>query len=97
MYTVFPIQTQFCRVVETVVNSRLEGGFFVYENMWTCYRRNYFRVVTTFNLFAENSSDQLPVDTPLLVDGQQIQGFRMGISAHSNCGLAKNVCLNIFD
>ncbi|KAF9391255.1 hypothetical protein CPC16_004494 [Podila verticillata] len=57
------------------VMARIDRGFFTANNVWTCYRRNYFQVSTAFNIvdFNHNQEYELPcllevTDPPLDID-----------------------------
>jgi hypothetical protein len=66
------------------INSKVDRGFFLAENDWTCYRRNYFQISSAFSIngtthpVAEN-------ETPCLleIDGQYhtVTQFLLGITA----------------
>ena len=59
---------------------KIDKGFFLAENDWTCYRRNYFQVSVSYTL-----SPMVPAGSPiyLSMNGQshQIQAWAMTISA----------------
>jgi len=66
------------------INSKVDRGFFLADNDWTCYRRNYFQISSAFSITGTNH----PVsesETPCLieVDGQfhTATQFLLGITA----------------
>ncbi|ORY95531.1 hypothetical protein BCR43DRAFT_493131 [Syncephalastrum racemosum] len=74
-------------VIEARIQSKFDRGFFIADNDWTCYRRNYFQVSAAFTL---NNFPQVfyhpEADIPCLVRDENeelhdVRGFRMGISA----------------
>lgn len=74
-------------VIEARIQSKFDRGFFIADNDWTCYRRNYFQVSAAFTL---NNFPQVfyhpEADIPCLVRDEneelhEVRGFRMGISA----------------
>ncbi|RUS27554.1 hypothetical protein BC938DRAFT_483078 [Jimgerdemannia flammicorona] len=66
------------------INSKVDRGFFLADNDWTCYRRNYFQVSSAFSIQGTNHGLN-DVETPCLieVDGafHTVQQFLLGISA----------------
>ncbi|KAI3630597.1 hypothetical protein MIR68_012032 [Amoeboaphelidium protococcarum] len=75
------------------LTAKLDKGFFLADNDWTCYRRNYFQLSAAFQSFAssavagENSSMfQCPVEeqNAVIVQGGQtkrITSFKIGVSS----------------
>ncbi|CAG8513764.1 1527_t:CDS:2 [Ambispora gerdemannii] len=68
------------------INSKVDRGFFLAENDWTCYRRNYFQISSAFSIEGNNnhqSSDGSEVPCLLEIEGQvhTIIGFHLGITA----------------
>ncbi|KAI3642092.1 hypothetical protein MP228_011647 [Amoeboaphelidium protococcarum] len=45
--------------VDLSVLGRIEGGFFVHEDCWTCYRRNYFHVCAALHMASTAFQQQL--------------------------------------
>ncbi|KAI3659233.1 hypothetical protein MP638_000514 [Amoeboaphelidium occidentale] len=107
----FVTQRQLLRVVnsfgdlfEVSFGPRVEGGFFKFENIWTCYRRNYFRVLSTFNLISLTQPGHVvTADDPSTLfcqfNGQnfQISGFKMTLTAFSNNNSDKRIELVTFN
>lgn len=68
-------------VIKVEINGLIDKGFFMADNDWTCYRRNYFSVVCSYSLsppahntpihFSPNGSSQVYI----------VYGFAMCISA----------------
>ncbi|KAI9094949.1 hypothetical protein DFS34DRAFT_627882 [Phlyctochytrium arcticum] len=61
---------------------KVDRGFFLADNDWTCYRRNYFQVSSAFT--ATNQHNQ-EVDLPCIMEMNNqlysVTGFALGISA----------------
>lgn len=59
---------------------KIDKGFFLAENDWTCYRRNYFQVSVSYTL-----NPMVPTGTPIYLhmngSSHQIQAWAMTISA----------------
>ncbi|OZJ02863.1 hypothetical protein BZG36_04080, partial [Bifiguratus adelaidae] len=70
---------------EVKINSKVDRGFFLADNDWTCYRRNYFQVSAAFTILGMNLAYDNMMDTPCLVELDngvaQVQQFLIGISA----------------
>jgi meiosis-specific transcription factor NDT80 len=63
------------------INGCIDKGFFVAENEWTCYRRNYFSCICSFSLspYYHNQPMQfVPTESPT---PYAVSGFAMSISA----------------
>ncbi|CAJ0756759.1 17473_t:CDS:10 [Entrophospora sp. SA101] len=66
------------------INSKVDRGFFLADNDWTCYRRNYFQISSAFSISGTphpvNESD---VSCLIEVDGQYyaVTQFLLGITA----------------
>ncbi|KAJ8662181.1 hypothetical protein O0I10_001874 [Lichtheimia ornata] len=67
------------------IHSKMDRGFFLADNDWTCYRRNYFQVSSAFSIHGINHyyADHEP---PCLVRSQDglfypVRRFLLGISA----------------
>ncbi|KAJ1948248.1 hypothetical protein EC988_005253, partial [Linderina pennispora] len=64
---------------------QIDRGFFLSDNDWTCYRRNYFQVSSTFSLIGMSAPVTDPECPCLVVDGDQsvrtVVRFLVGISA----------------
>nr|CAG8433882.1 8252_t:CDS:2 [Entrophospora candida] len=66
------------------INSKVDRGFFLADNDWTCYRRNYFQISSAFSITGTphpvNESD---VSCLIEVDGQYyaVTQFLLGITA----------------
>ncbi|GAN02562.1 hypothetical protein MAM1_0024d02006 [Mucor ambiguus] len=67
------------------VQSKMDRGFFLADNDWTCYRRNYFQVSSVFSIHGFNH--YCSVNEPhVLVKGDDgalynVQRFLLGVSA----------------
>lgn len=74
------IQTTDGQQVRPEIIGKIDKGFFLAENDWTCYRRNYFQISCSYTLHPS-----VPTGTTmhLMQGGQlvQIQAFAMSISA----------------
>ena len=76
--------------MDVQLQSKFDRGFFIADNDWTCYRRNYFQVSATFNLhgYPLYYHDQHDPELGCLVrdvgDDQlhPVNCFMVGISAH---------------
>ncbi|KAI8878147.1 p53-like transcription factor [Backusella circina FSU 941] len=67
------------------INAKMDRGFFRSEQDWTCYRRNYFQVSSTFDVHGLNYLVQGP-EVPCLVRSTndeivQVDIFSIGVSA----------------
>ena len=62
---------------------KMDRGFFLTDNDWTCYRRNYFQVSAAFTSSTDSISPEISL--PCLVDVDSVLytvvGFHMGIMA----------------
>ncbi|KAK3353590.1 hypothetical protein B0T25DRAFT_217269 [Lasiosphaeria hispida] len=70
--------------IKVDINGVIDKGFFLAENEWTCYRRNYFSCVCSFTLSPPNPSYPNAGMTFVQTNGQQlfqVYGFAMCISA----------------
>ncbi|KAF0520878.1 p53-like transcription factor [Gigaspora margarita] len=67
------------------INSKVDRGFFLADNDWTCYRRNYFQISSAFSILSTTHHTMNESDIPCLleVDGQfhNISQFLLGITA----------------
>ncbi|GAA5808357.1 hypothetical protein MFLAVUS_001748 [Mucor flavus] len=71
------------------VQSKMDRGFFMAENDWTCYRRNYFQVSSVFSIHGFNhyySLNEPHQMQQIFVQGEQgmvpVHRFLLGITAH---------------
>ncbi|KAL1925324.1 uncharacterized protein VTP21DRAFT_207 [Calcarisporiella thermophila] len=67
------------------IQSKVDKGFFLSENDWTCYRRNYFQVSSAFSVLGTNYPLNEP-ETPCLIEIENgrfctVTQFLLGISA----------------
>lgn len=67
------------------LHAKIDRGFFLAEQDWTCYRRNYFQVSSTFDIHGMNYVIQ-GAEVPCLVRTEtqelyQIDFFSIGITA----------------
>ncbi|KAI9837866.1 MAG: hypothetical protein M1838_004732, partial [Thelocarpon superellum] len=68
--------------VRPEINARIDKGFFLADQDWTCYRRNYFSVACSYTLRPQVTSGPLYLlrpNGPVMTD--HIQGFAMSIAA----------------
>ncbi|CAI2179873.1 2225_t:CDS:2 [Funneliformis geosporum] len=66
------------------INSKVDRGFFLADNDWTCYRRNYFQISSSFNIQGTTHPvNETEVTCLLEADGQfhPISQFLLGITA----------------
>ncbi|KAI9678272.1 MAG: hypothetical protein M1817_006217 [Caeruleum heppii] len=61
------------------INARIDKGFFLCEQDWTCYRRNYFSVACSYTLTPSAASSPLYLNRSAVLE--PIQAFAMTISA----------------
>ncbi|ORX50694.1 hypothetical protein BCR36DRAFT_404313 [Piromyces finnis] len=66
-----------------IIDPKVDRGFFIAENNWTCYRRNYFQISTVFSCIDVNTNEQ--VQLPCLVEANnktlKVNAFSLGISS----------------
>ena len=70
------------QIVRPEIQARIDKGFFLYDQDWTCYRRNYFSVACAYTL--RPAVDGVPLylkRTDGFSTATRINGFAMGISA----------------
>lgn len=64
------------------INPKVDRGFFLADNDWTCYRRNYFQVSSAFSA---TDAHGLEAELPCLMEMDNnlctVTGFAIGISA----------------
>jgi hypothetical protein len=76
--------------------SKVDRGFFMTNREWTCYRRNYFQLSTSF-LITTGEPESLPLEDDSeagcrclvrLEDGstEPVRSFSIGLSSHSSDG-----------
>lgn len=74
------IQTSDGQQIRPEIIGKIDKGFFLAENDWTCYRRNYFQISCSYTL-----SPNVPAGTTILLaqGGQtmQVEAFAMSIAA----------------
>ncbi|CAG8503977.1 18131_t:CDS:2 [Acaulospora morrowiae] len=65
------------------INSKVDRGFFLADNDWTCYRRNYFQISSAFSFVTSHPLNESDVPCLVEVDGQfhPVTGFLLGITA----------------
>jgi len=66
------------------INSKVDRGFFLADNDWTCYRRNYFQISSAFSISgATHNINEADIPCLIEVDGQfhAINQFLLGITA----------------
>ncbi|KAF9428469.1 hypothetical protein BGZ94_002260 [Podila epigama] len=54
------------RSFQLEVTARIDKGFFTSNNIWTCYRRNYFQVSTTYRI--KDFNHNMEPDVPCLLE-----------------------------
>jgi meiosis-specific transcription factor NDT80 len=75
------LQTSEGQLIKPEIFGKIDKGFFMADNDWTCYRRNYFSLNCSYTL-----QPTIPNSGMYLVQqhggaGPQIQGFAMSIAA----------------
>lgn len=65
------------------INGSIDKGFFLADNEWTCYRRNYFSCICSFTLNPDYHGQQMQFTVGAGQSGQvfPVHGFAMSISA----------------
>ncbi|CAG8556301.1 1890_t:CDS:2 [Funneliformis caledonium] len=66
------------------INSKVDRGFFLADNDWTCYRRNYFQISSAFSVTGTSHAiNESEVPCLIEVEGQfhTVTHFSLGISA----------------
>ncbi|CAG8485291.1 13275_t:CDS:2 [Acaulospora colombiana] len=65
------------------INSKVDRGFFLADNDWTCYRRNYFQISSAFSFVTTHPLNESDIPCLIEVDGQfhPVTGFQLGITA----------------
>lgn len=74
-------------VVKAEISAQAYRGFFIAQENWTCYRRNYFGINASYTL------SWMPPGTSLFTDGKQIKALAMHITATSDDQYGKAVQL----
>jgi len=71
-----------------VIDPKVDRGFFVAENNWTCYRRNYFQISSVFTCFDINTHEQVQLPCLVEVDKKvlKVNSFSLGISSRVSSG-----------
>ncbi|CAG1970728.1 unnamed protein product [Fusarium graminearum] len=67
--------------VKVEVNGTIDKGFFLSENEWTCYRRNYFSCICSYSLSPHIPSVSIQYTATGSTQPVQVYGFAMSISA----------------
>ncbi|KND00274.1 uncharacterized protein SPPG_04602 [Spizellomyces punctatus DAOM BR117] len=69
------------------LNPRIERGFFLADNDWTCYRRNYFQVSISFSAM-DTVGHRVEMPCLVALDGQlhTVTAFHVGIGARTSNG-----------
>lgn len=92
--------------LEVHLQPRVEGGFFVHNNVWTCYRRNFFRLLTAVQICSAQiqiAHDEVPPAMKLVTgmgDEKLITGFLVKIEGRTNMEpekMAQLVCFPSFN
>ncbi|RKP11213.1 hypothetical protein THASP1DRAFT_9742, partial [Thamnocephalis sphaerospora] len=68
------------------IHSKMDRGFFLAENDWTCYRRNYFQVSSAFSVQTTTHHPFNQSEVPCLIEDDnnichQVTHFTLGVSA----------------
>ncbi|KAG9294340.1 hypothetical protein G9A89_001845 [Geosiphon pyriformis] len=65
------------------IHSKVDRGFFLADQDWTCYRRNYFQISSAFSITAPHPVNEMETPCLLEVDGQiyNVTQFLLGITA----------------
>lgn len=70
------------QVVRPEIHARIDKGFFLFDQDWTCYRRNYFSVACSYTLKPSLTSAPLYLSRSDAIGGPaRIAAFAMSISA----------------
>ncbi|PBP18427.1 NDT80/PhoG like DNA-binding family protein-like protein [Diplocarpon rosae] len=76
----YTLQTSDGQAVKPEIFGKIDKGFFMADNDWTCYRRNYFSLNCSYTL-----TPSIPSGALYLVQhngpGPQVHGFSMSIAA----------------
>lgn len=75
----YNLQTSDGQNVRPEILGKIDKGFFMADNDWTCYRRNYFQLSCSYTLHPF-----LPISSVQLIQGGnplQVYGFSMSIAA----------------
>ncbi|KAI8973940.1 hypothetical protein BDB01DRAFT_844977 [Pilobolus umbonatus] len=76
-------------IIDVRLNSKVDRGFFLADNDWTCYRRNYFQVSSSFSLEGVGvlyEGQEYPCVVKDNNHFEELQCFLLGISARlSDC------------
>ncbi|KAM0338333.1 hypothetical protein ACHAPU_011349 [Fusarium lateritium] len=67
--------------VKVEIQGVIDKGFFLSENEWTCYRRNYFSCICSFSLSPHIPSVSIQYSASSSAQPSQVYGFAMSISA----------------
>ncbi|KAF3938974.1 hypothetical protein ABW19_dt0203535 [Dactylella cylindrospora] len=65
-------------IIRPEIHARIDKGFFLSDNDWTCYRRNYFSVGCSYSLYPQPSG---PLYLQRHVGLDPVNGFAVKISA----------------
>ncbi|KAI7897919.1 uncharacterized protein BX663DRAFT_278160, partial [Cokeromyces recurvatus] len=71
-------------IIDVQLHTRIDRGFFLADNDWTCYRRNYFQVSGTFSLDGVSilyEGQELPCLVRLDNHFEEVECFMLGIHA----------------
>lgn len=68
-------------VITPDISGSIDKGFFLAENEWTCYRRNYFSCTCSFTLNPYYPNVPITFQTPNSQTAYNVLGFGMCISA----------------
>ncbi|KAE8450467.1 hypothetical protein EG329_006197 [Mollisiaceae sp. DMI_Dod_QoI] len=77
---IYTLQTSDGQIIKPEIFGRIDKGFFMADNDWTCYRRNYFSLNCSYTL-----TPTIPNGSMYLVQhggsGPQVHNFAMSIAA----------------
>lgn len=80
------------QAVRPDIHARIDKGFFLFDQDWTCYRRNYFSVACSFTLKPALTSVPLFLNRSDAIGGPaRIAAFAMSISAVVDDAAGKSV------
>ena len=67
--------------IKIEINGTIDKGFFLADNEWTCYRRNYFSCVCSYNLTPYYPNSVMQWTDSASQQTYRVYGFAMSISA----------------
>ncbi|KAK8042701.1 hypothetical protein PG994_013184 [Apiospora phragmitis] len=67
--------------IKVEINGTIDKGFFLSENEWTCYRRNYFSCICSYSLTPNYPGAAMHYTPNSSATHYEVHGFAMSISA----------------